>query len=300
MDFDIFDEISSLDTEIVDTEFADIDLMSVEDILMLINKQDQLVPLAIKDEINNIADVVRKCVAAFQQQGRLIYIGAGTSGRIGILDAAECPPTFGTSPNDVQGFIAGGNNAVFKAVEGAEDNENDGAFVIKNINVTNKDVVCGLAASGRTPWVLAGLKQAKNDNAYTTLITTNSNRKNYSFIDKIICPKVGAEIIAGSTRMKSGTAQKLILNMITTASMIQIGKTYKNIMIDLQPMNQKLIERAKRIIMIITGVDKPTAENILTETNYNVKLALVRLIYNFTNEEAIEHIKFNKGKIRKK
>ena len=301
MNKNLFEEISALDTEIIDDNFADIDVMDTTSILDLINQQDQLVALAVKKVIPQIAEIVDRCVECFNSGGRLIYVGAGTSGRLGILDASECPPTFGTDFNMVQGHIAGGKEAVFRAIEGAEDNAEDGKNKIIELNVANNDLVCGLAASGRTPWVVSALKQAKIQGAFTCLITTNSS-KNYAkfdFINKIICAKVGAEVVAGSTRMKSGTAQKLILNMLTTTAMIRLGKTYKNIMIDLQAKNNKLKERAKRILMIITGVDKSVAEKMLGETNYNVKIALVRILYGLNNEEAILHIEKNKGKTRK-
>jgi N-acetylmuramic acid 6-phosphate etherase len=301
MEENLFDEISGLDTEIIDNQFADIDTMNTANILALINQQDQLVPLAVKEIIPTLAVVVDKCVECFNNGGRLIYVGAGTSGRLGILDASECPPTFGTELHMVQGHIAGGKDAVFQAIEGAEDNEEDGKNKIIELNVGNNDVVCGLTASGRTPWVLSALKQAGLQGSFTCLITTNAN-KNYDeldFIDKIICVKVGAEVIAGSTRMKSGTAQKLILNMLTTTSMLQLGKTYKNIMIDLQAKNNKLKERAKRILMTIVGIDKEKAEQILLETGYNVKIALFKILYGLNNDEAVIHIKENKGKIRK-
>ena len=300
MNTDLFKEISELDTEKIEKNFSEIDKMDTVSILNLINKEDQLVALAVREVIPVIELVVEKCVECFRKNGRLLYFGAGTSGRLGILDAAECPPTFGTELDMVQGHIAGGNEAVFKAVEGAEDNMLDGANKIIELGVSNKDLVCGLSTSGRTPWVLSALKQAKLQGAWTSLITTNSNR-NYAglgFIDAVICPKVGAEVVAGSTRMKSGTAQKMILNMITTTSMIRLGKTYKNIMIDLQPKNNKLKERAKRILMTITGTTKSDAEQILNETKYNVRLAIVRTLYGISNKDALTHIERNNGKIR--
>ena len=301
MSKDLFEEISALDTEIIDEKFANIDMMDTMSILTLINEEDKLVALAIKEVLPDIAEVVEKCVKCLTSEGRLIYVGAGTSGRLGILDASECPPTFGTDRIMIQGHIAGGREAMFQAIEGAEDNQEDGKNKIIKLEITEKDIVCGIAASGRTPWVISALIQSKIQNAFTCLITTNNN-KDYSkldFIDKVICPKVGPEVIAGSTRMKSGTAQKLILNMLTTTTMIQIGKTYKNIMIDLQSKNDKLKERAKRIVMIITGVDKTMAEEILLETKYDVKTALVRILYGLDNNDAIAYIKKNKGKIRK-
>ncbi|MCL2040309.1 MAG: N-acetylmuramic acid 6-phosphate etherase [Bacteroidetes bacterium] len=279
MNTELFKEISELDTEKIETSFAEIDKMDTLSILNLINKEDQLVALAVKEVIPIIELVVEKCIECFRKGGRLLYFGAGTSGRLGILDAAECPPTFGTELNMVQGHIAGGKEAVFVAVEGAEDNILDGIDKIKELEVGSKDLVCGISASGRTPWVLSALKQAKLQGAFTFLITTNSNRDYVELgIDVVICPNVGPEVVAGSTRMKSGTAQKMILNMITTTSMVRLGKTYKNIMLDLQPKNNKLKERAKKVLMTITGIDKHNAEKVLAETKYNVRLARDKIL----------------------
>ena len=297
----LFEEIASLDTEEINPLFEDIDISSTVEILTLLNEQDKLVPNAITAEIPNITIAVEAIVKSFQNNGRLIYVGAGTSGRLGILDAAECPPTFGTEPETVQGIIAGGKDAAFRAIEGAEDLYEDGEKQIELLNVNENDVVCGLTASGRTPFVLAALKKAKEKNAWTILISTNSRQKIIEKeieVDALICPKVGAEVIAGSTRMKSATAQKLILNMLTTTAMIKLGKTYKNIMVDLKPTNNKLKERAKRILMTIAGVDLQCAERILLETNYNVKVSLVMLLCDVSQEKALELLSNANGIIR--
>jgi N-acetylmuramic acid 6-phosphate etherase len=297
----LFDEIAALDTESISDDFANIDIMSIKEILTLLNEQDMLVPTAITSEITNIAIAVENIVKAFQNNGRLIYIGAGTSGRLGVLDASECPPTFGTDTQMVQGYIAGGKEAAFRAIEGAEDIAEDGASLISSIGINENDVVCGLTASGRTPYVLSALEKAKSYGAFTILISTNSREqiiKKGVKVDTLICPKIGAEVIAGSTRMKSGTAQKLILNMLTTTSMIKIGKTYKNIMIDLQPTNNKLKERAKRILMVVTGISLIDAENILAQTSYNLKLAITMELFNLTLEEANISLEQSKGIIR--
>lgn len=297
----LFKEISALDTEEINTEFENIDILSTEEILTLINEQDKLVPLAITSQIPYIAQAVEAVVSAFRAGGRLIYVGAGTSGRLGILDAAECPPTFGSNPDMVQGIIAGGREAAFRAIEGAEDLPEEGEKQIEILNISSNDVVCGLAASGRTPFVVAALKKAKELKAVTILISTNSREKIIEKgvnVDIMICPKVGAEVIAGSTRMKSGTAQKLILNMITTTAMIKIGKTYKNIMIDLKPTNNKLKERAKRILMIVTDASFDDAEKVLNETNYNVKISIIMLLCKIGMTEAEELLNKTNGKIR--
>jgi N-acetylmuramic acid 6-phosphate etherase len=315
MKLSTFDEISALDTEKINPEFENIDISSTEEILKLINSQDKLVPNAVAAELPNITKAVEAIVNAFQNGGRLIYVGAGTSGRLGVLDASECPPTFGSAPEMVQGIIAGGKEAAFRAIEGAEDISENGEKIIENLNVNFSDVVCGITASGRTPFVISALNQAKKNAAFTILISTNNRKKiekmqlfvdknskknsqNKNFIDVMICPNVGAEIVAGSTRMKSGTAQKLILNMLSTTAMIKIGKTYKNIMVDLKPTNIKLQQRAKRILMEITNVDLRTAEKILEKTNYNVKSSLIMLILNVNLQTAEELLKQKSGKIR--
>ena len=297
----LFEEIAALDTEAINSQFENIDIISTKEILALINEQDKLVPTAVTPEIPNIAIAVDATVKAFQKNGRLIYVGAGTSGRLGILDASECPPTFGSAPEMVQGIIAGGKEAAFRAIEGAEDLFEDGEKQIELLTVSENDVVCGLAASGRTPFVIAALKKAKANGAFTILISTNSREK---IIEKgievnvLICPKVGAEVVAGSTRMKSATVQKLILNMLTTTAMIKLGKTYKNIMVDLKPANNKLRERAKRILMTITGIDLLEAEKILQETNYNVKISLIMLLCDVTQDKAFALLSNSNGKIR--
>ncbi len=303
--FTLFEEIAALDTEKISEEFANIDIASTEEILSIINAQDALVPIAVQQEIPHIAIAVDNIVERFRQGGRLIYVGAGTSGRLGVLDAAECPPTFGTPPHLVQGVIAGGREAAFRAIEGAEDSENDGMQKMVDLGISHNDAVCGIAASGRTPFVIGAMRQANKLKAFTIFISTNSRskmlkkvaEKNIN-IDVLICPQVGAEVVAGSTRMKSGTAQKLILNMLTTTSMIKSGKTYNNIMVDLQPTNNKLKERAKRILMVIAEVDLFTAEQILNETNWQVKPALLMLLCNMTFEQAQTMLRNNNGSIK--
>ncbi|MGC8748340.1 MAG: N-acetylmuramic acid 6-phosphate etherase [Candidatus Kapaibacteriota bacterium] len=278
---DLFKEISLLTTEQNNPRTRNIDIASTEEILHMINEEDKQVPFAVEKEIPNIALAVDMIVEAFRKGGRLFYVGAGTSGRLGIVDAAECPPTFGTQPEMVQGIIAGGKEAVFRAQEGAEDDEESGKEVISKFGIKYPDVVVGIAASGRTPFVRSALIEARSRGIKTIFIATSPIEKLRELgveADVFICPVVGPEVIAGSTRMKSGTAQKLVLNMLSTASMVRLGKTYGNVMVDLQLTNNKLRERAKRIIMDLCGVDYATAQRALSEAEGKVKLALVMLL----------------------
>jgi len=295
----VFDEIKNLLTEQRNPNTMDIDSKNTLQILRIINEEDKKVPYAVEKEIPYIAQAVEFVVDSFKKGGRLLYFGAGTSGRLGVVDAAECPPTFGTPHEMVQGFIAGGREAMFVAQEGAEDKEENGANDVLKANVNSKDTVIGIAASRRTPYVVGAIKKAKELGAKTVFITSNPRREfNIKEADVAICPEVGPEVIMGSTRMKSGTAQKLILNMITTTAMIRIGKVYENMMIDLQMTNQKLVERSKRIVMIITGVSYEEAEKYLKEAKGNVKTALVMILANVTYQEAIRRLKLSEGFVR--
>ncbi len=296
----VFEEIKNLLTEQRNPNSMDIDSKSTIEILKIINEEDKKVAYAVEKEIPYIAQAVEFVVESFKKGGRLLYFGAGTSGRLGIVDAAECPPTFGTPPEMVQGFIAGGKEAVFVAQEGAEDKEENGANDVIKANVCSKDTVVGIAASRRTPYVVGAIKKAKELGARTVFLTTNPRKDfNIKEVDVAICPEVGPEVIMGSTRMKSGTAQKLVLNMITTTAMIRIGKVYENMMIDLQMTNQKLVERSKRIVMIITGVSYDEAEKYLREAKGNVKTALVMILAKVSYEEAVRRLKLSEGFVRK-
>lgn len=284
----------------------DIDARSVSEILKIINSEDHQIAVAVEKEIPRIAEAVSLVVRALKNGGRLLYVGAGTSGRVGVLDAVECPPTYGTDPETVQGLIAGGDKAMFKAQEGAEDKEENGAHDIDEKNVSEKDVVCGIAASLRTPYVVGAVKRAKERGASTLYVTTNPRSKFDSeefadlakAIDVKICPEVGPEVIMGSTRMKSGTAQKLVLNMITTTAMIRLGKVYENMMIDLQMTNLKLKERAKRVVMIITGVSYEKAADILEQAGGHVKTALVMILASVSKDEAKARLQRADGFVR--
>ncbi|EGT5135924.1 N-acetylmuramic acid 6-phosphate etherase [Clostridioides difficile] len=243
-------------------------------IIELINKEDKTVAYAVEEQKESIAKAVNIIVDRMKQGGRLFYIGAGTSGRIGILDATECPPTYGVDFELVQAIIAGGNQAIFKAIEGAEDDKELGKQDIIDRGVTSKDVICGIAASGRTPYVIGAMEYAKELGCAVLSITMNPNSEMSKKADLPINIIVGAEVIMGSTRMKSGTAQKMVCNMLTTASMVKMGKVYSNLMVDVKTSNEKLVERAKRIIMIATNVKYDVAEKFLEEADNSVKLAI--------------------------
>lgn len=284
----------------------DIDSRPILQILKIINDEDKRIALAVEGEIPYIAKAVEIVVHSFKNQGRLLYVGAGTSGRLGVLDAVECPPTYGVSSELVQGMIAGGDKAMFQAQEGAEDKEENGARDMDGKRVTEKDVVCGIAASLQTPYVVGAIKYAKKKGAKTLYVTTNP-REVFSMpefeelaraIDVAICPEVGPEVIMGSTRMKSGTAQKLVLNMITTAAMVRLGKVYENMMIDLQMTNLKLEERSKRVVMTITGVNYENAASYLEKADGHVKTALVMIKANVSKSEAQERLRKADGFVR--
>jgi N-acetylmuramic acid 6-phosphate etherase len=299
---EFFTQIAGLPTEQVNPATTRIDAVSVEEILQMINTSDAGVPLAVKDEIPHITRAVECIVERFKRGGRLIYVGAGTSGRLGIVDASECPPTYGTPPEMVIALIAGGKQAVFSAQEGAEDKPDVGASDLREVNVSANDVVCGIAASGRTPYVLGALAEASKHGAPTILVTTTNREKLAELgvkADILICPNVGPEVVMGSTRMKSGTAQKLVLNMLTTAAMIRMGKTYGNVMVDLAMTNEKLVERAKRTVIDITGVDYDEASRVLALTKGHVKTAIVMILASVDLASAQERLIKADGFVRK-
>jgi N-acetylmuramic acid 6-phosphate etherase len=301
MNQDFFNEIISLPTEQINPKTINIDEVSTIEILKMINDEDKTVPFAVEKELAYIEQAVNIIVESFRKNGRLIYVGAGTSGRLGVIDAVECPPTFGVSSNMVIGIIAGGKDAMFIAQEGAEDSLIDAIDDLNQLNITPIDVVCGIAASGRTPYVISAVNYANSIGCRTIMLSTSKReeilKKNIN-ADVFICPYVGPEIIAGSTRMKSGTAQKLVLNMLTTASMIQIGKTFGNIMVDLQQTNAKLTERSKNIIMKICNVDYDTASELLIKSNFNVKTAIVMNLKKIDYNSAIDLLQKSNGKIK--
>ena len=252
-----------------------IDLMETRDILATINAEDRTVADAVQKVIPAIADTVDAIVTAFNRGGRLIYMGAGTSGRLGVLDASECPPTFGVPEGMVIGLIAGGDHALRHPIEGAEDRTEEGVADLKAIDLTDRDVVVGIAVSGRTPYVIGGLNYARDVGAVTAALSCNPASTIARIADIAISPVVGPEVLTGSTRLKSGTAQKLVLNMLTTASMIRIGKSYQNLMVDLYASNKKLLARAVRIVMQATDCTACQAEAALEKTRNDVKLAIL-------------------------
>jgi len=283
----LFNEIRQLATEQRNPASMGIDVATSREILEIINTEDHLVPLAVRRELPYIERAVDILVEAFRKGGRLFYVGAGTSGRLGMVDASECPPTYGTPPHMVQGIIAGGRAAMFSAQEGAEDSEEHGASDLDAFGVTAADVVCGIAASRRTPYVVGALKHAREVIGAKTLFVTCVPRETLVFpVDVAMCPVVGPEVVMGSTRMKSGTAQKLVLNMLTTASMIRLGKVYENMMIDLQMTNLKLVERSKRIVMTVTDLPYEDATVLLNQASGHVKTALVMHFSGVSADEA--------------
>lgn len=266
--------IAQLVTEGRNQNTLNIDSVSTIEMVEMINNEDKKVPEAVAVVKEQIAVAVDLIAEKLSKGGRLIYVGAGTSGRLGVVDASECPPTFGVDYDLVQGVIAGGEAAFIKAIEGAEDNPQLGVEDLIKKKLTNLDVVCGIAASGRTPYVIGAMEHAKNLGASVICVTMNSKCKMVEIADIPISVDVGSEAIMGSTRMKSGTAQKLVLNMLTTCTMIKLGKVYSNLMVDVQSTNEKLVARAKRIVMIATGVDEEKSSQILEDTKFDVKLSI--------------------------
>lgn len=290
-------DLAKLTTESRNEDTLNIDKVSTLDMVKIINNEDKKVAAAVEAELPKIAEAIDEIVKGMHKGGRLIYIGAGTSGRLGILDASECPPTYGVSEDLVQGVIAGGKEAIFRAKEGAEDSKELAVEDLKNRNLNENDVVVGLAASGRTPYVIGALEYANEIGAVTVSITCNKDSE-VSKVAKIsIAPVVGPEVVTGSTRLKSGTAQKLVLNMLSTGAMIKLGKVYGNLMVDVRATNEKLVERAKKIVCEATGVEREKAENILKETDFDVKLSIFMILSELNKDEAKKILDANKGYI---
>jgi N-acetylmuramic acid 6-phosphate etherase len=265
----------ALPTEAINPESLAVDKTAVPDIIDLIVNEDRKVVAAVQREKERIAHGVEIITQALRKGGRIIFIGAGTSGRLGVVEASEMPPTFGTSPNLVQAIMAGGQDAVFRAKEGVEDNYEEGARSIARLRLSKKDVVIGVSASGMTPFVRGGLTRARKAGAKIIFVTCWPGSELQNFVDLQIAPAVGPEIIAGSTRLKAGTATKLVLNMLTTIAMIKVGKTYGNLMVDVQTGSEKLKDRARRIVMIVARVDYEAADALLKRSKWNVKAAIV-------------------------
>jgi len=278
---------------------TDIDLMSSLEIVSAMNAEDRSVAEAVGKTLPEVARAVDSIVSAFNAGGRLIYIGAGTSGRLGVLDASECPPTFGVPPEMVVGLIAGGREAVVSAVEGAEDRTEAGAADLEGIALTSTDVVVGIAVSGRTPYVVGALDYAKSLGAPTVALTCNPDSPIAQMADISIAPVVGPEVITGSTRLKSGTAQKLVLNMLSTASMVRIGKTYGNLMVDMVASNGKLVARAARIVVEATGCTLPEAEAALARAGNHSKLAILMVLTGLEPDAARRKLEEAGGVLRR-
>ncbi|MGX9418394.1 N-acetylmuramic acid 6-phosphate etherase [Vibrio sp. WJH972] len=290
--------LSQLVSEGRNPDTMDIDLLPTLALVEKLNQQDKLVPLAVEKELPNIATAVDHITQAFKKGGRLIYLGAGTSGRLGVLDASECPPTFGVSDEMVMGLIAGGKSAMFKAQEGAEDSSDLGENDLRSINFSQNDIAVGIAASGRTPYVIGALDYANQLGATTIALSCNPDSPIANMATIAISPIVGPEALTGSTRLKSGTAQKLVLNMLTTASMIRLGKSYQNLMVDVKATNEKLVARAIRIVMQATDCDKTTAEHLLNQSNNNAKVAILMQLTGFDYQQAVSQLEKNEGVLR--
>ena len=290
--------LSTLITEQRNPNSMHVDSLSALEIVQLMNEEDKQVPLAIEKCLPQIAQAVECIVAAFQQGGRLVYIGAGTSGRLGVLDASECPPTFGVSPEMVKGIIAGGERALRHPIEGAEDSKSQAVVDLQTIQFSSKDVLVGIAASGRTPYVIGALEYAKSLGSVTASIASNPNSAMANIVDIAIDTVVGPEVLTGSSRLKSGTAQKLVLNMLTTASMILMGKCYQNLMVDVQASNEKLKARAIRIVMQATDCDKALAEETLKLADQNAKLAIMMILSGLDRAQAEALLEKHQGKLQ--
>ena len=290
--------LSTLITEQRNPNSKHVDSLSALEIVQLMNQEDKQVPLAIEKCLPQIAQAVECIVAAFQQGGRLVYIGAGTSGRLGVLDASECPPTFGVSPEMVKGIIAGGERALRHPIEGAEDSKSQAVVDLQTIQFSSKDVLVGIAASGRTPYVIGALEYAKSLGSVTISIASNPNSAMANIVDIAIDTVVGPEVLTGSSRLKSGTAQKLVLNMLTTASMILMGKCYQNLMVDVQASNEKLKARAIRIVMQATDCDKALAEETLKQADQNAKLAIMMILSGLDRAQAEALLEKHQGKLQ--
>lgn len=289
--------LKQLTSEQRNSASLNLDQLSALEIVQLMNQEDQKVAFAVNDQLAQIAQAVEVIVSAFQQGGRLIYQGAGTSGRLGVLDASECPPTFGVPFGQVIGLIAGGDRAIRKAVENAEDNREAGKVDLMQIQLSDKDVVVGLAVSGRTPYVLGGLAYAKSLGAKTIAISCNAHSEMAEIADIAITPIVGAEVLTGSSRLKAGTAQKMVLNMLSTASMVLMGKCYQNLMVDVQATNEKLRHRAVNIVMQATECDCDTAKHYLSLADNQAKLAIMMILGNLDKAQASALLTQSQGRL---
>ena len=293
------DDISKLMTEQVNDRSKDIETQSISEILRYMNDENKIITQAIEQCIPEIEKVTAGVVQAFEKGGRLIYLGAGTSGRLGVLDASECPPTFGVSPEMVVGIIAGGDYALRNAIEGAEDDETLAEKQLRDWDLVKEDVVIGISASGRTPYVAAGLSYANEVGCFTGAISNSPNALISNIASVGIEAITGPEVVTGSTRMKAGTAQKIILNMITTTAMIQVGKIFKGYMVDVQPTNLKLKQRATNILSKITNLSPEDARRVLEENDFDLKVAIISQIHHISAQEAEQLLQANQMNIVK-
>lgn len=291
-------KIAALTTETANKQTRDLDIMSVAELLAVMNEEDRTVPDAVAVALPEIEQAVAAIVAARNTEGRLIYLGAGTSGRLGVLDAVECPPTFGTDPGEVLGLIAGGQMAFLKAVEGAEDNPDLAVADLRTVNLAANDVVVGLAASGRTPYVIGGLDYARAIGAATVSVACNLGAEISAHADVAIEVNTGPEILTGSTRLKAGSAQKLVCNMLSTASMIRTGKVFHNLMVDVRPSNAKLVDRARRIVSAATGADPESAAVAIDRAGGHAKTAVVMLLVDCDCPDAVDRLRRSGGNVR--
>ncbi|RIM34654.1 N-acetylmuramic acid 6-phosphate etherase [Staphylococcus caprae] len=287
-----------LTTETRNTQTMHLDEMDIQDALRTMNLEDQNVPKVIESVIPQLTQVIESAIQRFNHGGRIIYIGAGTSGRLGVLDAAECVPTFNTRPEEVVGIIAGGQEAMMVAVEGAEDNIEQGAQDLKNIHLNDKDIVIGISESGRTPYVKGALNFANDIQADTVALSCNAHSEISKYANHVLEINVGPEVLTGSTRLKSGTAQKLVLNMISTMTMIGVGKVYDNLMVDLRPTNKKLVNRSIRIIQDICDLSEQDAQNLYDEAGHHIKTAVVMHLCNTTKKDAKLRLEKSNGVIK--
>jgi N-acetylmuramic acid 6-phosphate etherase len=295
----VFNELRSLQTEEINPQTLDLDLMTSLQIVSAMNEEDKTVPFAVEKVLPQVAKAAELVADSFAKGGRLIYAGAGTSGRLGVLDSAECPPTFGAPPTQVVGIIAGGYSALQRSIEGAEDDEKAGIQALCQLEVKAVDTICAITASRRTPFVLAILTEARRLGAGTIFLCCNPVVDEIS-ADVVINPLTGPEALAGSTRLKAGTATKMVLNMITTTAMVLSGKTYGNLMVDLKPLSEKLRARSRLILAYIFNIDYEEADLLLTDANGELKIAITMKLYGYNSKDAQTHLQRNGGRIRQK
>ncbi|MBZ9685972.1 N-acetylmuramic acid 6-phosphate etherase [Clostridium estertheticum] len=294
------EKLFKLTTEQVNKRSENIDVLETIEIVKIMNEEDENTVSAVRSQLPQIAEAINSITDKLSKGGHLFYMGAGTSGRLGVLDASECPPTFGVSDEMIQGIMAGGEKALYSSsLDGMEDNYEDGEKTISTYKMTDKDVLVGISASGRTPYVVGALKKAQETGLFTIGLCNNSEPSFGNYCNVLIAPVVGPEVIVGSTRLKSGTSQKMVLNMLSTGSMVKLGKIYKNYMVDVVPVNAKLVDRAIRIIESVTGVDYDTSKKYFDLSGNNAKVAIVMILTGTPKEQAIDMLQKADGFISK-